>query len=89
MPELPEVETVARQLAPHLVGQTARRLEILDPMLRQGTRPRIAGRPIEGVFRVGKRVVVRFGAGRGNDRPLDAPTQVHGEHAGESVHRPL
>jgi formamidopyrimidine-DNA glycosylase len=30
MPELPEVETIRRQLAPHLEGRTIRRAEILD-----------------------------------------------------------
>src|ERR1700756_1320633 len=31
MPELPEVETIRRQLAPHLTGRTIARAEILDP----------------------------------------------------------
>jgi formamidopyrimidine-DNA glycosylase len=30
MPELPEVETIRRQLAPHLVGRTIEQVEILD-----------------------------------------------------------
>ena len=36
MPELPEVETIRRQLAPHLEGRTIRSVEILDP---RWTRP--------------------------------------------------
>jgi len=36
MPELPEVETIRRQLAPHMEGRTIRRAEILDP---RWTRP--------------------------------------------------
>ena len=36
MPELPEVETIRRQLAPHLEGRTLERFEILDP---RWTRP--------------------------------------------------
>jgi formamidopyrimidine-DNA glycosylase len=36
MPELPEVETIRRQLAPHLTGRTITRAEILDP---RWTRP--------------------------------------------------
>ncbi len=31
MPELPEVETIRRQLAPHVQGRTLARLEVLDP----------------------------------------------------------
>jgi formamidopyrimidine-DNA glycosylase len=65
MPELPEVETVARQLAPQ-----ARRLELIDPMLRHGAAPRVAGRPIEDVARAGKRVVLRLGPRDRSGRPL-------------------
>ena len=36
MPELPEVETIRRQLAPHLEGRTIEAIEILDP---RWTRP--------------------------------------------------
>ena len=31
MPELPEVETIRRQLAPHLTGRTIASAQILDP----------------------------------------------------------
>ena len=31
MPELPEVETIRRQLAPHVEGRTLERVEIIDP----------------------------------------------------------
>ena len=34
MPELPEVETVCRSLRPHLVEQTVKRVEVLEPRLR-------------------------------------------------------
>jgi formamidopyrimidine-DNA glycosylase len=56
MPELPEVETVARQLAPRLEGRTVRGLRIYDPRLRDGRTPRVAGRRVETVDRSGKRV---------------------------------
>ena len=36
MPELPEVETIRRQLAPHVVGRVIERVEVLDP---RWTRP--------------------------------------------------
>lgn len=60
MPELPEVETVARQLAPLIVGRTVRALELLDPLLGNAPRPSPTGRRIEAVERIGKQVVIRL-----------------------------
>lgn len=70
MPELPEVETVARQLAPSLEGRTLRRLRILDPRLRNGPLPRLAGRRVERVDRSGKQVRIRLSARPGRADPL-------------------
>jgi len=62
MPELPEVETICRQLAPHLEGRRIDEVEILDP---RWTRP-VAPGPVEaelrkavveGVSRCGKYLV--------------------------------
>jgi len=61
MPELPEVETVARQLAPHVVGRTVRALRIFDPLLRVQKTPRLRGRTITSVRRAGKQVLFAFG----------------------------
>jgi formamidopyrimidine-DNA glycosylase len=47
MPELPEVETIRRQLAPHLEGRTILSAEILDP---RWTRPMEPG-PVEAELR--------------------------------------
>ncbi len=70
MPELPEVETVARQLAPVLVGCAVREFAVLDPRLRTAPVPRLAGRRIEEVSRSGKRVLVRFSGARVSHDPL-------------------
>jgi len=70
MPELPEVETVARQLAPRVVGRIARSLRILDPRLRTERTPRLAGRPVADVRRSGKRVLVEFGPSNRSSSPL-------------------
>jgi formamidopyrimidine-DNA glycosylase len=70
LPELPEVETVARQLAPLVVGRSVHRLTILDSRLRVGALPRVAGRTITGVGRSGKRVLLEFSPGRASRRPL-------------------
>ena len=59
MPELPEVETIRRQLEPELAGRTIERRRILDERWTRPVRPRrveraLAGRRIESVGRRGK-----------------------------------
>ena len=62
MPELPEVETIRRQLAPHLDGRTIVQATILDP---RWTRPEppaaveaeLSGAVVERVTRAGKYLV--------------------------------
>ena len=70
MPELPEVETVARQLAPRLVGRTVDGLRVYDSLLRNGRTPRLAGRGIVSVARSGKRVLFEFSTGNRAKGPL-------------------
>jgi len=60
MPELPEVETVARQLVPLVRGRTVVGLRVLDPSLKHGRFPRVAGRQVVDVTRSGKRVLFHF-----------------------------
>lgn len=68
MPELPEVETIRRQLAPRLEGRVLERVEILDPRL---TRPfdlfevaeELEGDRIVAVERRGKYLVLRLASG--------------------------
>jgi formamidopyrimidine-DNA glycosylase len=62
VPELPEVETIRRQLAPHLEGRSIAEAQILDP---RWTRPEppaaveaeLRGAFVEGVSRAGKYLV--------------------------------
>jgi formamidopyrimidine-DNA glycosylase len=59
VPELPEVETIRRQLAPHLEGRVIRRVEILDPRWTrpvdpEGVQRELPGAHIERVGRAGK-----------------------------------
>jgi len=63
MPELPEVETVARQLAPCLVGRTVQALRIYDPRLRNGRTPLLSGSRVTDVRRSGKRVLIELQRG--------------------------
>jgi formamidopyrimidine-DNA glycosylase len=62
VPELPEVETIRRHLAPHVEGQALRRLEILDPRFSRPRLPRalaaaVEGRTIDRLSRRGKYLV--------------------------------
>ena len=62
MPELPEVETVVRQLNPYVEGKTVKRFDVLDKarLGKLSTRPFVQ-RPIARVFRHGKHALFEFG----------------------------
>ena len=69
MPELPEVESVRRQLEPTLVGRHFERVSIDDPRLVRPYEPAEVAAELEGehvaaVERRGKYLVVRFESGR-------------------------
>ena len=69
MPELPEVESVRRQLEPALVGRRFERVRIDDPRLVRPYEPAEVAAELEGervvaVERRGKYLVVRFESGR-------------------------
>jgi formamidopyrimidine-DNA glycosylase len=57
MPELPEIETIRRQLAPALQGRAVERLEVLDPRWCEPAAPAEVAAAVEGrrVERVGRR----------------------------------
>ena len=62
MPELPEVETIRRHLAPHVEGRTLRALEILDarwcrPLATGEVTAALHGRVLERLSRRGKYLV--------------------------------
>ncbi len=69
MPELPEVETVRRQLEPLLVGRRFERVQINDPRLVRPFEPVAVAAELEGervaeVDRRGKYLIFRFESGR-------------------------
>lgn len=69
MPELPEVETVRRQLEPALVGRTLEQVTILDyrlvqPHDRLEVAAELLGEQVTAVERRGKYLVLRFVSGR-------------------------
>jgi formamidopyrimidine-DNA glycosylase len=62
MPELPEVETIRRHLAPHVEGRTLRALEVLDerwsrPLAGAELAAALEGRRVERLARRGKYLV--------------------------------
>ena len=62
MPELPEVETVRRQIAPHVEGRRIERLEIHDPrwcqpLAPEALREAVEGRAVEKLDRRGKYLI--------------------------------
>jgi formamidopyrimidine-DNA glycosylase len=69
VPELPEVETVRRRLAPVLEGRGFEQVDIADHRLTRPADPREVARELEGervavVDRRGKYLIVRFESGR-------------------------
>jgi formamidopyrimidine-DNA glycosylase len=69
MPELPEVETVRRQLEPELVGKRIESAEVLDERLTRPEPPRaleraVAGREVTAVARRGKYLLLGLEGGR-------------------------
>jgi formamidopyrimidine-DNA glycosylase len=69
MPELPEVETIRRQLAPEVVGRRIEHAEVLDERWSRPEPPRavsgpLAGATIEAVERRGKYLILRLDSDR-------------------------
>jgi formamidopyrimidine-DNA glycosylase len=69
MPELPEVETVARQLDPELAGRVIEGLEVLDarwcrPLVPKKLEAAVAGAAIEGLGRRGKYLLLALDGAR-------------------------
>jgi formamidopyrimidine-DNA glycosylase len=69
MPELPEVETIRRQLEPEIIGRRIASAEILDERLTRPEPPEsversVAGRRVETVERRGKYLLIQLDGGR-------------------------
>jgi len=91
MPELPEVETVKRGIAPHVVGQRIMRVVVRERRMRRPIprqfAARVTGRQIAGISRRGKYLLCDCTAGTliihlgmsGNLRvvPVDKPAEKH------------
>ncbi len=93
MPELPEVETVRRQLAPVLTGRRFERVSILDSRLVRPLEPlevaaELEGETVESVDRRGKYLIVRFESGRALLIHLRMTGSLRHAPAGELVEDP-
>src|SRR5260221_14297282 len=69
VPELPEIETIRRLLAPVLEGRRLRRVVISDPRLTRPHDPNDVARELEGerverLDRRGKYLIIRLSSGR-------------------------
>ena len=64
MPELPEVETVARQLAAVLPGQIVRNTEVLDTKRLSLDLSAVKQHKVTSVGRLGKQVIIDFANGK-------------------------
>src|SRR3954471_21820726 len=69
MPELPEVETVRRQLEPELIGKRIESASVLDERLTRREPPQaleraVAGREVTAVARRGKYLLIGLEGGR-------------------------
>lgn len=60
MPELPEVETVARRLAPAITGRRILEVEIRDPKLDSPALRRLPGHRVHDVSRLGKQCLIHL-----------------------------
>ena len=87
MPELPEVETTRRGIAPHLEGQTIRRVTVRQPQLRwpvPGEVQTLSNAAVTGVARRAKFLLLDVPAGQllmhlgmsGSLRVLPAGTHI-------------
>ncbi len=65
MPELPEVETIRKQLSEQLIGQTIESIEVRVANIFIGDVAQVCGSPITKVERVGKYLFIHLASGRG------------------------
>ena len=90
MPELPEVETIRRQLAPHLEGRTIVDVEILDFRWTRPERPeeverQLRGAVVLGLERFGKYLDWELSGERHLLMRLSELTKTHVSHAERNI----
>ena len=86
MPELPDVCIYLEALERHVVGRKLERLRIASPFVLRSYDPPVSildGRTIEGVRRIGKRIVLDFGEGLFLVIHLMIAGRLHWKRAGQ------
>src|SRR6185295_17237944 len=71
MPELPDVDVYVEHVAARTVGHALERVRLASPFVLRTAEPPISaasGRVVEAVSRVGKRIVLRFRAAKGEPK---------------------
>lgn len=76
MPELPEVETIARQLDEVLVGQKVVKIEIFRTKSFSGNKDELRGKVVEGISRRAKMMAISF---RNSDKLLVVHLKMTGQ----------
>jgi formamidopyrimidine-DNA glycosylase len=79
MPELPDVTAYLVALEPRIVGQTLTGVRVASPFLLRSVDPPLReafGQTVVGLRRLGKRIVMQLGSGRGEARKPATPDNV-------------
>jgi formamidopyrimidine-DNA glycosylase len=87
MPEIPDIEAYIEALRPRIVGETLLGIRLANPFLLRTVEPplgAVAGGRIEGIERLGKRIVLEVAAASG-EASLDARTRANADRGAHSV----
>jgi formamidopyrimidine-DNA glycosylase len=87
MPELPEVETIVRQLDKALTGKVVKGVEVLRKKSFEGVSDEMVGKKVRGVWRKSKMIVIEFvpTKGRGSDEKWNKVVLIHLKMTGQLV----
>ena len=86
MPEIPDIEAYIEALRPRIVGETLLGIRLANPFLLRTVEPplaAVAGGRVEGVERLGKRIVIEVTAASG-EASLDACTRASADPGADS-----
>ncbi len=87
MPEIPDIEAYIEALRPRIVGETLLGIRLASPFLLRTVEPplgAVAGGRIEGIERLGKRIVIEVASASG-EAGLDAFTRANADPGAHPV----
>lgn len=88
MPELPEVETIKRQLGTALTGQKISEVEVLRFKNFEGDKDALIGMTVVGVRRFGKALVIDLAKNDDADVPNGQSLVIHLKMTGQLIYEP-